>query len=102
MQNFPLTYNRHTGTALKPSPPEDELKGTALSRRGYMARNNHWDQDDQKQYQHVHDSEVDRGQDERSAERIAAATVNKQRTREGRTLRQEQERRGQGQDAKAE
>ena len=65
-----------------------------------MARNNHWDQDDQKQYQHVHDSEVDRGQDERAAERIAAATVNKQRTREGRTLRQEQERRNQGKDDK--
>ena len=65
-----------------------------------MARNNHWDQDDQKQYQHVHDSEVDRGQDERAAERIAAATVNKQRTREGRTLRQEQARRDQGTDDK--
>ncbi|MCX8644856.1 hypothetical protein J3T92_08655 [Bifidobacterium sp. B4081] len=65
-----------------------------------MARNNHWDPDDQKQYQHVHDSEVGRGQDERSAERIAAATVNKQRTREGRTLRQEQERRDQRQNDK--
>ncbi|MBH9984300.1 hypothetical protein [Bifidobacterium asteroides] len=65
-----------------------------------MARNNHWDQDDQKQYQHVHDSEVDRGQDERAAKRIAAATVNKQRTREGRTLRQEQERNDQDKDSK--
>ena len=76
------------------------LDGHAAFEEGYMARNNHWDQDDQKQYQHVHDSEVDRGQDERVAERIAAATVNKQRTREGRTLRQEQERRDQGKDDK--
>ena len=76
------------------------VKGHGAFEEGHMARNNHWDPDDQKQYQHVHDSEVDRGQDERAAERIAAATVNKQRTREGRTLRQEQERRGQGTDDK--
>lgn len=54
-----------------------------------MIRDNHWSKDDQKQYQHILDTELERGQDRKTAERIAAATVNKQRTREGRTLEQE-------------
>lgn len=48
--------------------------------------NQHWEAEDEKQYRHVYDSEIERGQDKKTAERIAAATVNKERRREGRTM----------------
>ncbi|WP_317643259.1 hypothetical protein [Bombiscardovia apis] len=51
--------------------------------------NKYWSQKDQKQYEHVAASEAERGQSEKTAERIAAATVNKERRREGRTKEQE-------------
>lgn len=44
-----------------------------------------WSDKDERQYQHVRDSEEKRGVSESSAEEIAARTVNKQRRTEGRT-----------------
>ncbi len=44
-----------------------------------------WSKKDERQYQHVKDSELDRGVDEDRAEEIAGRTVNKQRREEGRT-----------------
>lgn len=44
-----------------------------------------WSKKDQRQYEHVKDSAEDQGRPARVAKRIAAATVNKQRSGEGRT-----------------
>ena len=44
-----------------------------------------WSKKDERQYEHVKDSELDRGRPEDRAEEIAARTVNKQRREEGRT-----------------
>jgi plasmid stabilization system protein ParE len=44
-----------------------------------------WTEKDQRQYEHVKDSAMDRGRREARAEEIAARTVNKQRREEGRT-----------------
>ncbi len=45
-----------------------------------------WNQKDERQYEHIKSSEKGKeGHSERRAEQIAAATVNKQRKREGRT-----------------
>ncbi|WP_407540857.1 addiction module toxin RelE [Deinococcus radiomollis] len=44
-----------------------------------------WNDKDERQYQHVKDSERERGAGEEQAEEIAARTVNKQRREEGRT-----------------
>ena len=44
-----------------------------------------WSAKDERQYEHVKTSELDRGKSEDEAERIAAATVNEQRRKEGRT-----------------
>lgn len=44
-----------------------------------------WSKKDERQYEHVKESERDRGRSEERAEEIAARTVNKQRQREGRT-----------------
>lgn len=44
-----------------------------------------WSGKDERQYQHVRDSELARGESEERAEEIAARTVNKQRREEGRT-----------------
>ena len=44
-----------------------------------------WTRKDERQYDHVKDSELQRGRSEDRAEEIAARTVNKQRRREGRT-----------------
>ncbi|MFT8358622.1 hypothetical protein [Bifidobacterium aquikefiri] len=49
-----------------------------------------WNNDDEKQYQHVKDSELHRGHSKDRAEEIAAATVNKQRHKEGRTKEQQE------------
>lgn len=40
---------------------------------------------DERQYEHIKESALDRGRPEKAAERIAGATVNKQRSKEGRT-----------------
>ena len=44
-----------------------------------------WSDKDERQYEHVKKSELDRGRSEDRAEEIAARTVNKQRRGEGRT-----------------
>jgi plasmid stabilization system protein ParE len=44
-----------------------------------------WTRKDERQYEHVRDSELQRGRSEDRAEEIAARTVNKQRRSEGRT-----------------
>jgi hypothetical protein len=44
-----------------------------------------WTEKDERQYEHVKDSALDRGRGEERAEEIAARTVNKQRREEGRT-----------------
>ncbi|HZW06208.1 MAG TPA: hypothetical protein VFF65_03720 [Phycisphaerales bacterium] len=44
-----------------------------------------WSRKDERQYEHVRESEVKEGRSPGTAKRIAAATVNKQRSKEGRT-----------------
>jgi hypothetical protein len=44
-----------------------------------------WSKKDERQYEHVKESEQDRGKSTKDAKRIASATVNKQRKQEGRT-----------------
>lgn len=44
-----------------------------------------WSNKDERQYEHVKDSEKDQGRSTERAEEIAARTVNKQRSKEGRT-----------------
>jgi hypothetical protein len=44
-----------------------------------------WSEKDERQYQHVKDSELKRGENEARAEEIAGRTVNRQRREEGRT-----------------
>lgn len=43
-----------------------------------------WSDKDERQFEHVKESELDRGRSEDKAEEIAARTVNKQRRKEGR------------------
>lgn len=44
-----------------------------------------WNSKDERQYEHVKESELERGRSTDKAEEIAARTVNKQRREEGRT-----------------
>ena len=44
-----------------------------------------WTDKDERMYEHIKESEEERGTDERRAEEIAGRTVNKQRREEGRT-----------------
>ena len=44
-----------------------------------------WSEKDERQYEHVKDSEKNRGKSDKRAKEIAARTVNKQRRQEGRT-----------------
>jgi len=44
-----------------------------------------WTRKDERQYEHVKESELDRGRSMRRAKEIAARTVNRQRRIEGRT-----------------
>lgn len=44
-----------------------------------------WNKKDERQYDHVKESEKKRGRSDDRAEEIASATVNKQRKKEGRT-----------------
>lgn len=48
-----------------------------------------WSDKDERQYQHVKESEKERGHSADRAEEIAARTVNKQRHAEGRTKEQQ-------------
>ena len=45
----------------------------------------YWSSKDERQYKHVKKSELAEGRSGKRAEQIAAATVNKQRSNEGRT-----------------
>lgn len=47
-----------------------------------------WSQKDERQYEHIRDSQTDRGKSEQRAKEIAARTVNKHRREEGRTPNQ--------------
>jgi hypothetical protein len=47
-----------------------------------------WTKKDERQYEHVKQSELDRGRSTARAEEIAARTVNQQRREEGRTPKQ--------------
>lgn len=44
-----------------------------------------WSRKDERQYEHIKESQQERGSSTRRAKEIAARTVNKQRRREGRT-----------------
>jgi plasmid stabilization system protein ParE len=44
-----------------------------------------WTNKDERQYEHIKDSEEERGRSESRAKEIAARTVNKRRRKEGRT-----------------
>jgi hypothetical protein len=44
-----------------------------------------WSNKDERQYEHVKDSELKEGRSPKRAKEIAARTVNKQRSKEGRT-----------------
>lgn len=44
-----------------------------------------WSAKRERQYEHIKEGEKDRGRSEKTAERIAAATVNKTRTEKGET-----------------
>lgn len=44
-----------------------------------------WSNKDERQYEHIKESSLERGASERRAEEIAARTVNKRRRQEGRT-----------------
>ena len=46
---------------------------------------NNWTAKDEKQYEHIKESGLERGQSVRKATEIAARTVNKRRRQEGRT-----------------
>ncbi len=47
-----------------------------------------WSKKDERQYEHVKQSEKEQGRSDDRAEEIAARTVNKQRKKEGRTKEQ--------------
>ncbi len=44
-----------------------------------------WSNKDERQYEHIKESAAKKGRSSKTAKRIAAATVNKQRSSEGRT-----------------
>lgn len=44
-----------------------------------------WSDKDERQYEHVRDSELERGRSQDRAKEVAARTVNRQRREEGRT-----------------
>ena len=53
-----------------------------------------WTAKRERQYEHIKENERERGRSERTAERIAAATVNKTRSAKGETKRGPTRRRG--------
>lgn len=48
-----------------------------------------WTEKDERKYEHIKESAVDRGKSEKRAKELAARTVNKQRREEGRTPNRE-------------
>lgn len=57
---------------------------------------------DERQFEHIKEGYVERGEDEKTAEEIAARTVNKERREEGRTKEQRQSSRSGGEPTKKE
>jgi hypothetical protein len=55
-----------------------------------------WSNKDERQYEHIKDSEKKEGRSTKRAKQIAAATVNKQRSSEGRTKSQRSRKSGGG------
>ena len=53
-----------------------------------------WSAKDERQYEHIKDSEKKEGRSTKRAKQIAAATVNKQRKSEGRTKAQKSRKSG--------
>ena len=49
-----------------------------------------WGPKRERQYEHVKESELERGKSEKTAKRIAAATVNKTRREKGETKEQQE------------
>jgi hypothetical protein len=64
---------------------QNERVDTDLHRREDPMPQKSWSKKDERQYEHIKESEMDRGKSEEGAEEIAARTVNKQRQQEGRT-----------------
>jgi hypothetical protein len=54
-------------------------------REEFYAMPSYWSNKDERQYKHIKKSEQEEGRSPKRAEQIAAATVNKQRSSEGRT-----------------
>lgn len=54
-----------------------------------MSPNKEWGEKRERQYEHVKESEEERGKSEKTSKRIAAATVNKTRREHGETKEQE-------------
>lgn len=50
-----------------------------------------WSEKNERQYEHVKKSEKEQGRSAKRAKEIAAATVNKQRSKEGRTKKDEKD-----------
>jgi len=59
-----------------------------------------WSAKDERQYEHIKDSEKKEGRSMKRAKQIAAATVNKQRKAEGRTKAQRSRKTSRGRAAK--
>src|SRR5256886_9217508 len=62
-------------------PPFSRLKGEDMPQ-------NSWSPKRERQYEHIKEGEKERGRSEGTAERIAAATVNKTRSEHGETKEQ--------------
>jgi hypothetical protein len=56
-----------------------------------MSPGNEWSEKRERQYEHVKESEEERGKSEKTSKRIAAATVNKTRREKGETKEQKKE-----------
>jgi hypothetical protein len=59
------------------------LQAFAAKGEGQMPKA--WSNKDERQYEHIEEGEKKRGRSTKTAKRIAAATVNKERSKEGRT-----------------
>jgi hypothetical protein len=68
---------------LKVAHRSDRKDAAPIPRRTAMPKS--WSSKDERQYEHVKKSEKEQGRSEKRAEEIAARTVNKQRSKEGRT-----------------
>jgi hypothetical protein len=78
-----------TSTDLPIPAPHSECRGQYLfmpyGRHRSTAMPRAWSNKDERQYEHIKESAGKRGRSSRRAKQIAAATVNKQRSEEGRT-----------------